>query len=185
MPATLRIACGTERFGPPAAQAVYSAVFADAEVVTLAEEGAGGIISAKVALTDWAGACMAEATPPRPIGYIVEGAISRCNRGASDCFRRAHLRRNLRMPWLGKCQTLHGTSSYQRLARGRLSAVLLIGLYHLRTIRLSAHIWLAVTTRCAARSQNISDKAFKRSSLMCHRAGKNCIIQPWCLMVPN
>ena len=59
------------------------------------------------------------------------------------------------------------------------------GLYHLITIRPSAHIWSVVTTRCAARSQNISRKAFRRLFLMCHRAGKNCTIQPWFLIAPT
>ena len=88
------------------------------------------------------------------------------------------------MPLRGESQTLHGMSSYQSLATGRLSAVLLTGLYHLRTIRLSAHIWLVVTMRYAGRSQNISEKAFKRLFLMCHRAGRNCTIQPRFLMAP-
>ncbi len=89
------------------------------------------------------------------------------------------------MPLRGECQTLRGTGSYQNLARNQLTAVPLTGLCHLRTIRLSAHIWLVATTRCAVRSQNTSDKAFGRLFLMCHRAGKNCITQPLCLMVPN
>src|SRR5690348_10536187 len=67
---------------------------------------------------------------------------------------------SLRTPSRGECQTLPGTSSYQRSKRNRLSAIIPIGLCRSRTIRLSAHIWLAVMTRCAARSQNISAKDF-------------------------
>jgi hypothetical protein len=82
----------------------------------------------------------------------------------------------------GGCQTRHGTNSYHSLARDRLSAVLLTGLCHSGTTRPSVHIWLVVTTRCAVRSQNMSEKAFGRLFLMCHTARKNCTIQLWCLI---
>ena len=109
---------------------------------------------------------------------------------SSEAWRIAHERYpvdrqgRLRMPLRGESQTLHGTGSYQNLATDLLTAVLLIGLYHLRTIRPSVHIWLVATTRCAGRSQNISEKTFGRLFLMCHRVGKNCIIQPLCLTAP-